>query len=264
MASRRKLFVPLVVDYSTDDKIIAAGPMAELLFVRSMAFCKRTRENGVIAGRQLAVVGYGIPNLAKHASTLVEVGLWRATPDGGWIIPSWFKHNAPASQGDELSAAALKANHVRWKHPQPFELCPICSGSESGSDRNTSGSESQDKTDKNSNPNSKENGSGSQHDDESQNTPPVSSSDFDAVLGCMAQAALSRRKASGKSVDDDEGYLAGTRANMRIERGDEIRRHLSDGRTVPDAVAAIVGDPSLARWALRAEGLSHIAEVQSA
>ena len=42
------LFVPLDVEYDSDDKMIEAGPMAELLYVRGMAFAKRTGSDGNI------------------------------------------------------------------------------------------------------------------------------------------------------------------------------------------------------------------------
>lgn len=111
------LYVPLDVDYATDDKLIEAGPMAELLYVRSLCFAKRTMRDGQIARSQLAAVALGIPSAAKHAQRLVDVGAWTASKTG-WTITAWLKHNKPAASiradSEAKKAASLLANHERW------------------------------------------------------------------------------------------------------------------------------------------------------
>ena len=90
------------------------------------------------------------------------------------------------------------------------------------------------------------------------------SSEFEIVLNCLARAALSKRKAAGYDIEDDDLWLVGTRRKMRRERGGEIRDRLARGLDAASAVMDLVDDPSLARWTLRREGLTHLAEVQSA
>lgn len=126
------LYVPLDVEFDSDDKLILAGPMAELLFVRGLAFAKRTMSNGDITTAQLVVVGRGIPSAKKHAERLVEVGAWRATPNG-FHITAWLKRNksvdAITSEREAKKAASAKANHERWHvgdGTKPSATCPLC------------------------------------------------------------------------------------------------------------------------------------------
>lgn len=133
------LFVPLDVDYASDEKVIAAGPMAELLFVRALAFSKRTLSDGRIRKAQLPVVAYGITGQTKLAARLVHVGLW-VTAEDGWQISGWSKRNKSAAAIADGTAkkrvAGQKANHERWHHDgRTSDECPFCvSDSDSDSD----------------------------------------------------------------------------------------------------------------------------------
>ena len=126
------LYVPLDVEFDSDDKLILAGPMAELLYVRGLAFAKRTMSNGDITRAQLAVVGRGIPSAAKHAARLVETGAWSATASG-FHIAAWLKRNKSVDditrEREGKKAASIKANHERWHvgpDSKPSVTCPLC------------------------------------------------------------------------------------------------------------------------------------------
>lgn len=126
------LYVPLDVDYASDDKLIEAGPLAELLYVRGLAFCKRTMNDGHIRRSQLAAVGLGIPGAPKHAQRLVDVGAWTATPHG-WKVTAWLKRNKSAAQikteSETKKANSALANHRRWhvgSDKEPSLSCPHC------------------------------------------------------------------------------------------------------------------------------------------
>lgn len=126
------LYVPLDVEYDSDDKLILAGPMAELLYIRGLVFAKRTMSNGDITRSQLIVIGRGIPSAKKHAEKLAEVGAWRATATG-WHIAAWLKRNksveAIGTERDAKKAASIKANHERWHvgdNTKPSATCPLC------------------------------------------------------------------------------------------------------------------------------------------
>lgn len=124
------LYVKLDVDYASDDKILSAGVMPELLYVRALAFSKRTMSDGKILKAQLALVGLGIPAVAKHADALVKAGLWRAF-DGGWTIAAWPKHNKGSGeikeQAEQKRLASVKANHDRWHvEGKRSAKCPFC------------------------------------------------------------------------------------------------------------------------------------------
>lgn len=126
------LFVKLDAEYASDPKLLEAGPLAELLYVRSLCFCKRTLVDGFIRERQLAVIAVGIPSPSKHAAALVEVGAWERV-DGGWQVAAWLKRNKSARQIAEereaKRAASLLANHTQHhvgKGKKPSPRCELC------------------------------------------------------------------------------------------------------------------------------------------
>lgn len=123
------LYVPLDVNYAEDDKIIDVGPMAELLYVRSLAFAKRARKDGHLRTSQLPTIAVRLPRPKVLAARLVEVRLWSPTP-AGWFITAWLNHNATVSElHDKKSAAGVLGNHNRWHLPPlgtPSSECDIC------------------------------------------------------------------------------------------------------------------------------------------
>ena len=91
-------YAPLSATYYRDDAILEAGPDAEVLFTRCLAFCADSQSDGFITDRQLAaVVGIGLPRLPKRLSSLVDVGLL-SREDGGYLLRSWLKWNASAEE----------------------------------------------------------------------------------------------------------------------------------------------------------------------
>lgn len=106
---RNRLHVQLDVHYAEDPKIIDAGERAELLYVRSLAFCKKTWEaNGFITDGQLTrTVGAGLTSVKASAKRLCDVGLWERVEDDlfgtgkGYRVVAWLKRNPSA---DEIRA----------------------------------------------------------------------------------------------------------------------------------------------------------------
>lgn len=106
---RNGSYAPLSAHYYKDDAIAEAGPMAELLYVRGLAFCADVLSDGFISDMQLTrFVGVGIPNPRKHAERLVLVGLWeKAEPDllgsegTGYVVRAWAKWNLTKAQIQE-------------------------------------------------------------------------------------------------------------------------------------------------------------------
>jgi hypothetical protein len=96
---RHGSFAPLSVNYYDDDKIIAAGEKAEVLFTRGLAFCARTLSDGFITDLQLTT--FRLPGVKQRANKLVAVGLWlRVEGDGlfgdtgsGYRVVQWTKWN---------------------------------------------------------------------------------------------------------------------------------------------------------------------------
>jgi hypothetical protein len=79
------MYVPLDVNYLRDPKIRRAGPDAELLYLRGLAYAKGGFTDGVIADFDVPVVGVGLSKLAARVAALVREGLWLTT-DGGFEI----------------------------------------------------------------------------------------------------------------------------------------------------------------------------------
>lgn len=126
------LFVQLDAEYPTDDEFIEAGPMAELLYIRGLCFCKRKMLDGTISRSQLPAVALGIPSALRLAAKLVDVGLWETRGDG-WYIAAWLKRNKSAAQikqeREMRRMASMEANHAQH-HVGPGKKrnprCELC------------------------------------------------------------------------------------------------------------------------------------------
>lgn len=125
------LYVKLDAEYASDDKLIEAGPLAELLYIRSLAFAKRSMKDGRIKRAQLGTVGVNIPQVARHAQALVDVGAWTVTAEG-WQITNWLKRNKPAAtiiaEENARKAQSQLMNHNKWhvNEGKPSPTCPLC------------------------------------------------------------------------------------------------------------------------------------------
>lgn len=121
-------FVPLDVLYPHDRAIRSAGHCAELLFIRGLAYARKNKTNGSIPDYDLAVVGVGIPAVARHAKSLVREELWTEV-DGGWCIRSWEKWNPDQERREKQSVGGIRGNHTKW-HTGPkgqvSEDCTYC------------------------------------------------------------------------------------------------------------------------------------------
>jgi len=128
------VFVPSDVNTANDPAIMAAGPMAELIFRRANEYAKKNGRDGLIFTFDLPIIGNSIPQASKHAGRLVEVGLWEKRPDG-WFITSYLKWNASVSEQAEQKQAnrigAYKSNHLKGQHSEPLPECPMCTGTAS-------------------------------------------------------------------------------------------------------------------------------------
>lgn len=96
---RRGAYAPLAATYYTDDDIMEAGEEAELLFVRSLAFCAgNPASDGYVTDKQVArVFGAGMDGLTERIKMLVSLGLWERLP-GGYAVRSWLKWNKSAEE----------------------------------------------------------------------------------------------------------------------------------------------------------------------
>jgi hypothetical protein len=114
-------YVPLDVNYARDVAIRKAGPGAELLYIRALAYAKGSRTGGFVSDYDLDVVGIGLRANKLNAKRLVDVGLWERVSDG-WRIRSWERWNASEQI---VSAGGKLGNHKRW-HLERGQYDPEC------------------------------------------------------------------------------------------------------------------------------------------
>ena len=84
-----RLYVPLVVDYYHDAKILAAGEAAEVFYVRCLGLAKTLPTDGYLTDGQIRLVG--LDGLPDRTAALEREGLWRRV-SGGWQIVAWLRH----------------------------------------------------------------------------------------------------------------------------------------------------------------------------
>lgn len=91
-------YAKLSATYYDDDAILEAGPHAELLWCRYLAFTASLPTDGYVTDRQMqARVGRGLRDVSGRVRSLVEVGLLVAVDDG-YVSRSWQKWNRSADQ----------------------------------------------------------------------------------------------------------------------------------------------------------------------
>ena len=130
MASRTPgLYVPLDVNYARDPRIRLAGPNAELLYIRGLAYAKQSGTDGAIPRYDLPIVSVGLKGVKTAVAMLVHHGLWEEFPEG-WLIRSWQKWNLTQQQiADQKKAramAAMRTNHERWHGDRYDANCQLC------------------------------------------------------------------------------------------------------------------------------------------
>lgn len=106
MAQVRRLgsYAPLSSTYYLDDAVIEAGADAELLFVRCLAFCAGTTNDGYITdGQLLHRIGIGLPRLRKRIEALANSGVLQRV-EGGYQLRSWLKWNKSAVERERFKS----------------------------------------------------------------------------------------------------------------------------------------------------------------
>lgn len=99
--------------FSDHPKVVAAGPMAELLAMRAVIFCARYETDGLIRESVLPRLTVGITSPKKQVSALVREGLWEKTDDG-WVVHDFLDyHPSRADKEEERQAARERMRNVR-------------------------------------------------------------------------------------------------------------------------------------------------------
>jgi len=105
-------------DQFTDHpKVVAAGPMAELLAVRAVIHCARYETDGHVQAAQLPRLALGITSPKKQVAALVKCGLWEEDADGnGWWVHDFLDYHPSAEQKEqEREQARERMANVRKK-----------------------------------------------------------------------------------------------------------------------------------------------------
>lgn len=123
------LHVQLDVNYADDDKIVAAGEKAELLYVRSLCYAKRLMTDGFVSDSQLP--RFLLPGVQQRAKKLLEVGLWQRDDERkGYVISSWLRRNPSAEEikivSEAKKAGGKEGNHKRWHRKERVSGCEWC------------------------------------------------------------------------------------------------------------------------------------------
>jgi len=127
------IYVPLDANYLRDPRIRRAGPDAELLYLRSLAYAKGGETDGMVHDYDLDVIAVGLNRVQARVSALVREKAWEER-EGGWFICGWFNWNEPvaklADKKRRQAEGAAKTNHR--KHTEngvPFVgSCQVCLG----------------------------------------------------------------------------------------------------------------------------------------
>lgn len=98
--SNHGLYAKVGCSLPDDPKMIDAGDICELVYIRCLLRAREALSDGVIDRRRLPRWCIGIRgDVKKHAARLVEVGLWELHSDG-WCIPAdvWTRWNPMATE----------------------------------------------------------------------------------------------------------------------------------------------------------------------
>jgi hypothetical protein len=117
------LFVPLDVNYVSDEGIRRAGIAAELLFIRALVYAKRTNSHGFIPDYDLPVIAVGLhpDGVPQSVAALIHWELW-VEAEGGWHIRSWERWNsAPDEAEKERKKAQARERKRRQREREAAE-----------------------------------------------------------------------------------------------------------------------------------------------
>ncbi len=104
MGRRPKLFLPLVVGFLDDDRIILAGDGPTLLYLAICLKVKALGTDGRLSEAQIRRLNR--PKWKVELATLAELQLVLWDDEAGqWAVAAWFAHNEAVSQIEARRAA---------------------------------------------------------------------------------------------------------------------------------------------------------------
>lgn len=133
MSNTPSVYVPLDANYLRDPRIRRAGPDAELLYLRSLAYAKGGETDGFVHDYDLDVIAVGLTRVPQRVASLVREKAWEER-SGGWFITGWFKWNKSTDQlridKERRRIGAARTNHKKHvANGDPVVAwCPVCNG----------------------------------------------------------------------------------------------------------------------------------------
>lgn len=127
------VYVPLDANYLRDPRIRRAGPDAELLYIRSLAYAKSGETDGMVYEFDLDAIAVGLNKVQARVAALIREKAWEER-DEGWFICGWFNWNESVAklrdQKRKRAEGAAKTNHKKHiENAHPFVgSCPVCLG----------------------------------------------------------------------------------------------------------------------------------------
>lgn len=126
-------YVPLDVNYMRDPRIRRAGIAAELLYIRSLAYAKGGKTDGIVHDFDIELLTVGIRKPTAAIAALVREKAWEER-DGCWFICGWFNWNKSTLELREdrrrKQIGAAKTNHGKHlaKGEEFVGNCRVCTG----------------------------------------------------------------------------------------------------------------------------------------
>jgi hypothetical protein len=99
------LFIKLDVDFWDHPKIVQAGVMAGVLYLRMSAYCMQHTTDGFVPAAQLP--RFALPATGKLTAALVDVGLIEPAI-GGWMVPGYVERYASAAELEHRRQASVE------------------------------------------------------------------------------------------------------------------------------------------------------------
>lgn len=116
MGRRPKLYVPLSVTFFSDERIIAAGDGATLLYLSMCLHAKALGSDGRLS--ELQIRRLHRPRWQVELHRLAELGLVLFDDESeDWFIASWFSHNESINAIEERRAADRKRKADSARNP---------------------------------------------------------------------------------------------------------------------------------------------------
>lgn len=112
MAKRGRRWVPLDVDFMTDQKILEAGEPAGWLYIGILCLIKRQQQRGCITLGQIETLPMRrIPNRLER---LLKLGLLEHMHEDVYLVPAWEDWDSDAGEPSSDRAEYMRA----WRADQ--------------------------------------------------------------------------------------------------------------------------------------------------